>query len=109
MKPRVELVYFQGCPHVDAARTALSEALASAGMPPEWTEWDRDADTTPEELRKHGSPTVLVNGHDVVPAESDGHCCRVYPGPDGVQAAPPVESIRSALAAIGKKSEEDQC
>lgn len=109
MKPRIELIYFQGCPHVDAARMALREALTSVGMPLEWTEWDRDADATPDALRAHGSPTVLVDGRDVVPAQSDGNCCRVYPGPDGVQAAPSVASICSALAAIGINTEEDQC
>jgi len=109
MNARIELVYFQGCPHVDAARAALSEALGSVGMPLEWTEWDRDAGATPAALRAYGSPTVLVNGRDVVPTESDGNCCRVYPGPAGVQAAPPLDSICAALAAIDPNAEEDQC
>ena len=108
-KPRVELVYFQGCPHVDAARLAIREALAAMNMPLEWSEWDRENDSTPPALKRHGSPTVLVDGRDVVPTQNEGNCCRVYAGRDGMQSAPSVESIRSALAAIGMNNEEDQC
>ena len=108
MKARIELVYFQGCPHVDAARSAVRNALSAMGLPLEWTEWDREDDSTPPALRPYGSPTVLVNGRDVMPAQSDGNCCRVYPGRDGVQAAPSVESICTALATIDNKSGRDQ-
>ena len=108
MKTRIELVYFQGCPHVEAARSAIREALSAMAMPLEWVEWDRGDDSTPQALRQYGSPTVLVNRRDVVPAQSDGNCCRVYSGRDGMQAAPSVESICSALAAIDQKSGGDQ-
>ncbi len=108
-KPRVELIYFQGCPHVDAARSAIREALSEMNMTLEWAEWDREDDSTPPALKRHGSPTVLVDGRDVEPTQNDGNCCRIYAGGDGMQSAPSVESIRSALAAIGTNSEEDQC
>ena len=108
MKTRIELVYFQGCPHVEAARSAMREALSAMSMPLEWVEWDREDDSTPPTLRRYGSPTVLVNRRDVVPTQSDGNCCRLYPGRDGVQAAPSVESICSALSAIDNKLEGDQ-
>ncbi len=109
VKPRIELVYFQGCPHVEAARLAIRAALSGMDMPLEWVEWDREDDATPPTLKSHGSPTVLVNGCDVVPAQNDGNCCRIYTDRDGMQPAPSVESIRSALAAIDVNNEEDQC
>ena len=34
--PLIELVYFTGCPHVDAARAALRTALNAAGLPAQW-------------------------------------------------------------------------
>ncbi|MGH8161740.1 MAG: thioredoxin family protein [Gammaproteobacteria bacterium] len=95
--PRVELVYFTGCPHVDGARDALREALSAEGMQPKWVEWNRDDATIPETLRQYGSPTVLVDGHDVAPAPADANCCRLYPGDEGLRSAPEVDAIRAAL------------
>jgi len=94
---RIELVYFPGCPHVGAAREALSAALRAEALPLSWREWNRDDASTPERLRGYGSPTVLVDGHDVAPTAADGACCRVYAGSDGLHAAPAVELIRKAL------------
>lgn len=108
MKPRIELVYFPGCPNVEAARTAIREALVAASMPADWREWNRDDDATPEVLRRYGSPTVLVNGTDVAPASSDGTCCRIYAGQGGMLPAPSVESIRSALEAGGVDGKRDR-
>jgi hypothetical protein len=65
MIPRVELVYFDGCPHAEDARTRLRSALNETGMPPHWEEWDTTEDATPTSYRRFGSPTVLVNGVDV--------------------------------------------
>lgn len=108
METRIELVYFQNCPHVEAARAAISAALTAMDLPMEWVEWDRDSDATPEALREHGSPTVLVQGRDVMPTQNDGNCCRVYPGREGIQPVPSIESICSALAAIDTKTGGDQ-
>ena len=63
--PSVELVYFAGCPHVDAARAALCTALGAAGLPLAWQEWDQSAPTAPTHVQRLGSPTVLVDGRDV--------------------------------------------
>lgn len=95
--PRVELVYFPGCPHADAARAAVREALAAQGDTAEWREWNRDDPRTPERLRRFGSPTVLVDGRDVSSAAADGDCCRLYVNGGRLRPAPAVESIRAAL------------
>lgn len=88
----VELVFFQGCPHVDDARHNLRTALTELGQPPEWVEWDRESPDTPEALRAYGSPTVLVDGRDVTGegGRTQGAACRA----DG---APSVARIRAAL------------
>src|SRR5262249_4058540 len=92
MMPKVELVYFCGCPHVEAARAAVRAALVTLGFAPTWEEWDQDAPATPESLRRYGCPTVLIDGRDVRagPGQCVGRACRV----DGV---PSIEEIRLAL------------
>jgi hypothetical protein len=88
----IELIYFEGCLNVDAARRHLGEAIASSGRSITWTEWDTDSAATPERYRRYGSPTVLVNGQDVTGSggEAEASACRA----DG---APPVSAILAAL------------
>jgi hypothetical protein len=92
--PPVELVYFPGCPHVDAARAALRAAFETAGLPARWWEWDQTLPETPAHLHGYGSPTVLVGGRDVTGTalKNTGRACRA----DGV---PSSEAITAALAA----------
>ena len=84
-RPLIELVYFSGCPHVDAARAALRTALEDAGLAAEWQEWDQDRPDTPAHLQHHGSPTVLVDGEDVTRAAllNSGRACRA----DGIPSS----------------------
>ena len=64
-KRSIELVFFEGCPNVDRARANLRSALQATGADLTWREWDLRADGTPRHLTAHGSPTVLIDGHDV--------------------------------------------
>lgn len=95
MKPEVELVYFRGCPHVEAARQALRAAFAAMGVTPEWKEWDQECPEVPARIQGYSSPTVLIGGRDVQggTAGADGWACRA----DG---PPSMEQIRSSLAAM---------
>lgn len=100
---RVELVYDPTCPNVDTARSAIRAALLAVGAPVQWTEWEREAEATPHALRAFGSPTVLVNGFDVVDtgnaaAEADANSCRVYLDECGCLGGAP--SSRQIVAAI---------
>ena len=75
---QIELVYFSGCPNVDAARTAVRSALRSAGLPEAWREWDQTDPATPDGLCDYASPTVLVGGVDVTgagPGSGGLRCC----------------------------------
>ena len=63
--PRIELVYFDGCPNASQARDNLREAIEGSGQDLTWSEWDLMAESTPADFRRFGSPTVLVNGEDV--------------------------------------------
>jgi len=103
--PAVALVYDQDCPNVDECRTALRAALSAVGAPPVWNEWDRNSAATPPAYRGLGSPTVLVNGHDICGPGTAlaplGNSCRIYPGDAGrsLCGAPSVTTIVMALLA----------
>lgn len=95
---RVDLIYFTGCPHVQAARANLREALTRHGEAPAWTEWDTSVETTPVAYRAYASPTVLVNGVDVEPkpASAGGSCA--------MRGAPGVERLLAALRGAARPS-----
>ena len=92
----IQLLYFPGCPHVEAARRQLSQALSRLANPPHVTEVDVTDPSTPLHLRSWGSPTILVDGADVALGVPTGRSCRIYPGSetDGVA---PMATIEAAL------------
>ncbi len=94
----VELIYDASCPNVEATRAALLRAFAKLGRPRRWTEWERSAPDSPAYVRLYGSPTILVDGRDVVQGEPSGESCRVYAGALGVLGGvPPLDKIVEAL------------
>jgi hypothetical protein len=78
----VELLIWSGCPSHDEARTRLRAALDALGRADEpveetWVESDKLA----QELGFVGSPTIRVDGHDVIPVLPGAPAalsCRVY-------------------------------
>jgi len=89
---RIELIYFEGCPNAIQARENIRAAASAAGRTLEWAEWDLMEEATPEHYKRHGSPTVLVDGHDVT-GDGPGNqamACRA----DG---APSVDAIAARL------------
>ena len=92
----IQLLYFAGCPHVDAARRQLSQALSGLANPPHVIEIDVTAPDTPPHLRSWGSPTILVDGADVALGVPTGRSCRIYPGSE-IDGAPPLALIEAAL------------
>jgi hypothetical protein len=82
--PRVQLLYFDGCPLAERARTVLEQALLRCGISG-YEEVDLLASATPEELRGWGSPTILIDGEDATgAAKGDDVGCRIYATPAGV-------------------------
>jgi mercuric ion transport protein len=95
--PRVELLYFPGCPNLAAARAQLERALAAADLAAQWREYDLGAPQLPDHLRGFGSPTILVDGRDVAGTTASGApACRVYAEGAG---APPLPALVAALRA----------
>ena len=96
---KVQLLYFDGCPNLGAARTALGQALANTGIAARVEELDVNAETTPEALRQWGSPTILIDDVDVGGEPQPTGCsCRLYRDGAGKRSgAPDVERIGAAL------------
>lgn len=97
---KVELIYFSGCPHVEVARSHLIRAFMTTGISARWQEWDVQDPDVPAHVKGYGSPTLLVNGHDV--SSNSGpqteSACRLYRSPDGgFTGAPSSESIAAVL------------
>ena len=96
---KVQLLYFDGCPNLDAARSALGNALAITGVEAHVEELDVNAETTPDALREWGSPTVLIDSADVGGEEQPTGCsCRLYRSDaESTSGAPEVDRIAEAL------------
>ena len=102
---RVEVLYFEGCPHQEAllsrVRAMLSRIGAEADVELRRVESPEDA----ERERFLGSPTLRVDGEDVDTAAAErtdyGVKCRLYTTPAGLSGAPPDEWIFAALARAG--------
>lgn len=78
---KVELIYDLSCPNVPATRANLLRSFSDLGITATWQEWDRNSVEAPDYVKSYGSPTLLVNGKDliVMPSEAAGDCCRIYP------------------------------
>ncbi len=98
----VELLAVEGCPHLEQARRDLESALGRSiiEVPIQLV-----FVTSPEDaefLQFQGSPTIRINGEDVVPEPElpIGLSCRIYRDADGrILGSPPVEAIRAAVDA----------
>jgi hypothetical protein len=94
---KIELVFFDGCPHTEQARARLREAFSQVGLPAAWAECDALGEGTPDRYRHLPSPTVLVDGVDVTGGSAGGGAsCAMSGGPTTVQ-------IINALRALSSK------
>ena len=109
-EPDVELLWWEGCPSTDRALAAMREALSDVGLGDvevRMREIRSDADA--EGLGFVGSPTILIDGVDLVPAAGDepiGLSCRVYRRRDGrVSPIPDPDDLREALRHAAERAE----
>lgn len=97
---KIDLIYDSNCPNVKQARINLEHALNQSGIESAWKEWNRQDENTPSYMKRYGSPTILINGKDIVEKMPDSHndSCRVYTDKDGyLQGAPSVEAIKKVI------------
>ena len=98
----VELLWWEGCPSTERALAAVREALSELGRS-DVEVHTREVVTEDDarDARFVGSPTILINGADLVPAadqEEIGLSCRVYRRRDGrISPIPDPDDLREAL------------
>ena len=98
-------MWWRGCPSTDEALALLREEVRAVGLDPASIEV-RELSTDAEAEREGfvGSPTIRIDGRDVMPPGSEpvGLTCRVYRLRDGrVSPLPDRADVREALAGEG--------
>ena len=107
--PSIDLIYDSDCPNIDRARSAIREALRTAGAAEVWKEWDRALPDTPDEFLGFGSPTVLVNGRDIGDeggsSGTGANSCRIYVDECGCTCGAPPTALILARFAVQDRNE----
>jgi hypothetical protein len=106
----VELLWWEGCPSTERALAAVREALTELGLSNiEVRMREIETEDDASEAGFVGSPTILIDGADLVPAadeEQIGLSCRVYRRRDGrVSPIPDPDDLREALARAAQRAE----
>ena len=101
VSPRIELLWWEGCPSTAAARELLVRVLAEEGLDPAAIE-SREVPNEEQAEREGfvGSPTIRVDGREVgpEPGEPVALTCRVYHLRDGrISPTPDPEDVRAAI------------
>lgn len=101
-KPRVEFLWWSGCPSWERGIAELRGAMEELGLDPagiEMHEIETEEDAARESFP--GSPTIRVGGVDVAEVDPDGGTpltCRLYRRRDGRPSPlPDPEDLRAAL------------
>lgn len=99
--PRIEVLYFDGCPNHERAVALVRQALAAERItaPIQMIRVETDAEA--HRYGFYGSPSIRVNGEDIAPlpaGATPGLACRVYRLPDGHMA--PVPAYETLVAAL---------
>jgi hypothetical protein len=102
--PKLELLWWEGCPSTERALAELRGAAAELGLEnPEVEMREIRTDEEAAAVGFVGSPTILIDGIDVViehhQPEITGLSCRVYRRRDGrISPTPDPDDLRAALA-----------
>lgn len=100
MTVRVTFLYWEGCPSHGEALSRLHEAIREEGVEASVDVVRVDTEEDARRWKFVGSPTILVDGEDVAPAEGLPYrlTCRAYRHEDGrISPLPSTQQIRAAL------------
>ena len=101
----VELLWWEGCPSYERALADLRAALEEEGLDPGSVQVRHvDSDEQAEREGFPGSPTIRIDGEDIVPpgeGEPIGLTCRVYQLRDGRSSpTPDPADLREAIRKV---------
>jgi hypothetical protein len=98
---KITFLYYEECPSHDVALARLRQVMAEEGIQAEVEIIKVETDEEAQRLHFVGSPTILVNGHDIDPPLPDTYyalTCRAYRLEDGrISPLPSPDMIRRAL------------
>ncbi len=101
----IEFLWWSGCPSSGEALADLRAELDAHGLDPAAVSVrEIETDAEAEELRFPGSPTIRIDGRDIVEPGQDpvGLTCRVYRLRDGRHSPVPDRAdVSAALEAAG--------
>lgn len=104
-RPQIELLWWEGCPSWQRALADLEAAAGDVGLDPaRIVVREIDDRWHAEEEGFVGSPTIRVDGEDIVPPSAEeppGLTCRLYRLRDGRPSpTPDPADLRDALARV---------
>ena len=98
---KISIIYEPDCPNYAHARSLVEKICVSEGVDYSIEMIDSTIDFlsgSSSDFRKYGSPTVFVEGRELVPSGGSGKCCRVYTGDRGqLQGVPSRADISEAI------------
>ncbi|MEA2363482.1 MAG: hypothetical protein QOD71_2627 [Thermoleophilaceae bacterium] len=101
---KVELLWWDGCPSHPETLEDLKRVLREEGVEADVDLVEVESDDQAHRERFPGSPTVRIDGEDVVPpkeAEPFSLTCRIYRLRDGrISPTPDPEDLREAVRRI---------
>jgi hypothetical protein len=95
----IQILHVPDCPNLDRARSHVDRALQAVGAAFPVRETEVTTSEAAERLGMHGSPTILINGHDPF-AGTDVETsvsCRLYDDGKHRDGAPSIEQLTAAL------------
>jgi hypothetical protein len=105
-RPRVEILYFEGCPNHEPARMLVERLARQLRIEPEIRLVKVADPDAAVELRFLGSPTVRVDGVDVEPGAEERRdfalSCRIYRSEGRASEQPDESWLRDALTETAK-------
>jgi len=100
LRMQIDFLYFEDCPSHDKALARLHDVLAEEALTADINVHKMETEEQAAQWRFVGSPTIMVNGEDIVPTEQADYSlsCRVYQWDDGrFSPLPSPEMIRRGL------------
>lgn len=98
-----ELRTIPGCPNSAPALELFRAALHGEGLNPDAVMvLELSSEVAAAALNFNGSPSFLAGGRDLFPSPAAaGLTCRLYAAGQGVSGLPTMESLRTAVRALG--------
>lgn len=100
MAHTITIQYLPGCPNRELAEARVEAALQHLGTPRPVVKVQEIRDETEaNQVRFHGSPTILIDGIDAFAEESSpvGFACRLYSADGHIDGAPTVKQLVAAI------------